>query len=509
MKKGGQNIIFLFIGFILLIALVIGISEIVFAQSNIKWNPGHYLSVYRNYLDFDSSPPTGISTKIKGDSNFKGVLQQWEWNDLETSKGVYDFSPIFNHLNEYRKWNPQPILVFKIRYSTWSETNPAAMVPNYVAFSSPSGVIVSTEPGLERVVLALWRSNGLDPLKNLLTAMSQAKNPQTGQTLDEDPLFGGIVFPESALGLFPPIPEDLSPTGIQPPEAHNYIAALKELALHAKTVFPHTPIIQNTNFLQGRKDYMEHYLFWARDNGIMISGPDMSREGAETTAGRIILENKLSQDAMIAFETQIGGKMKDMLCVGLTVKDIFEWVIENPNGFRLNYVFWNHRDDVIHCGNRWSWDNSGLPDDRRIKKVVASKMAKINEEIPAGYGNPPPTPPSGSPPPPFIESITWDTSTFRHEAPGSDNWPMTWADDGYLYTSWGDGGGFGGTNSDGRVSLGVARVEGLATSYQGFNVWGGKKPGKPCYFWREIIWNNLNRRYPVYVGQPRFRCYGL
>jgi hypothetical protein len=51
---------------------------------------------------------------------------------------------------------------------------------------------------------------------------------------------------------------------------------------------------------------------------------------------------------------------------------------------------------------------------------------------------------------------------------------VTWADDGHQYTSWGDGGGFGGTNSDGRVSLGFARVEGNAQSYQGFNVWGGK-----------------------------------
>jgi len=51
---------------------------------------------------------------------------------------------------------------------------------------------------------------------------------------------------------------------------------------------------------------------------------------------------------------------------------------------------------------------------------------------------------------------------------------MTWADDGHQYTAFGDGGGFGGTNSDGRVSLGVARVEGPSPGYTGYNVWGGK-----------------------------------
>jgi hypothetical protein len=81
----------------------------------------------------------------------------------------------------------------------------------------------------------------------------------------------------------------------------------------------------------------------------------------------------------------------------------------------------------------------------------------------------PPYPPSD-----LIDSIFFDWSTHLRLAPGSDNWPVTWADDGHQYTTWGDGGGFGGTNADGRVSLGVARVEGSRDSYTGFNVWGGK-----------------------------------
>jgi len=72
-----------------------------------------------------------------------------------------------------------------------------------------------------------------------------------------------------------------------------------------------------------------------------------------------------------------------------------------------------------------------------------------------------------------ITGVTFDFSTHRKLAPGSDNWPITWADDGHQYTCWGDGGGFGGTNSKGRVSLGFARVEGDADNYKGVNVWGG------------------------------------
>jgi hypothetical protein len=86
------------------------------------------------------------------------------------------------------------------------------------------------------------------------------------------------------------------------------------------------------------------------------------------------------------------------------------------------------------------------------------------------------------PPSPTIADITFDFSTYDRRAPGSDNWPMTWADDGHQYAAWGDGGGFGGTNSSGRVSLGVARIEGSATLHNGFNVWGGKDPENPATF---------------------------
>jgi hypothetical protein len=75
-----------------------------------------------------------------------------------------------------------------------------------------------------------------------------------------------------------------------------------------------------------------------------------------------------------------------------------------------------------------------------------------------------------------IGSISFDFSTHNKLAPGSDNWPVTWSDDDHQYSPWGDGGGFGGTNSDGRVSFGVARVEGDYDDYVGYNRYGGKNP---------------------------------
>ncbi len=91
-------------------------------------------------------------------------------------------------------------------------------------------------------------------------------------------------------------------------------------------------------------------------------------------------------------------------------------------------------------------------------------------------------PTAAYPPSSVINYITFDWSTYRKLAPGSDNWAITWADDGHQYAVWGDGGGFGGTNDDGRVSLGVGRIEGPFNGYNGANVWGGKNGENPSQF---------------------------
>lgn len=86
------------------------------------------------------------------------------------------------------------------------------------------------------------------------------------------------------------------------------------------------------------------------------------------------------------------------------------------------------------------------------------------------------------PPSPVIADAAFDWAAHRREAQGSDNWRLAWADDGHQYGAWGDGGGFGGTNRDGRVGLGFARIEGGADNYKGFNVWGGKDAANPATF---------------------------
>ena len=89
------------------------------------------------------------------------------------------------------------------------------------------------------------------------------------------------------------------------------------------------------------------------------------------------------------------------------------------------------------------------------------------------------------PPYPFSQSINTfklDWATHRRLALGSDNWPLTWGKDDHQYTSWGDGGGFQGSNQEGRVSLGIARIEGDDQNYHGINIWGGVSSSNTATF---------------------------
>jgi CubicO group peptidase (beta-lactamase class C family) len=68
----------------------------------------------------------------------------------------------------------------------------------------------------------------------------------------------------------------------------------------------------------------------------------------------------------------------------------------------------------------------------------------------------------------LITGIKWSDEILR-AADGSDNWPVTWASDGNLYTAYGDGWGFSPKLPE-KVSLGIASVEGPPWDIMGKNI---------------------------------------
>ncbi len=69
-----------------------------------------------------------------------------------------------------------------------------------------------------------------------------------------------------------------------------------------------------------------------------------------------------------------------------------------------------------------------------------------------------------------IPEIDWaPVGTIIRRAQGGDNWPITWADDGSLYTAYGDAQGFP-PRVEKKLSLGLVKVTGGPEDFQGVNI---------------------------------------
>jgi len=74
------------------------------------------------------------------------------------------------------------------------------------------------------------------------------------------------------------------------------------------------------------------------------------------------------------------------------------------------------------------------------------------------------------PPSPVIKKIIWaPTGEIIRKASGSDNWPITWADDDNQYAAYGDGWGFEPKTKE-KLSLGMAKINGSPPDFSGTNI---------------------------------------
>jgi len=152
-------------------------------------------------------------------------------------------------------------------------------------------------------------------------------------------------------------------------------------------------------------------------------------------------------------------------------------------------LWWNNADGTMAKVPRdayWSW---GLYDSLIVVipslDIVASRAGKsLNKERNANYKSIEPfiepialsvktkSSRGAAPYPasPIKKGVEWaDAGTIIRKAKGSDNWPITWADDDNLYTAYGDGWGFEPKTKE-KLSLGIVQVAGSPPDFRGINI---------------------------------------
>jgi len=124
---------------------------------------------------------------------------------------------------------------------------------------------------------------------------------------------------------------------------------------------------------------------------------------------------------------------------------------------------------VARAGQRWKREPGGQSYDPLkpflLPIVAAAKEGATPAAKPASAGRTAPYPRS-----PVIAGIEWaPADTIVRRAKGSDNWPMTWADDDALYTAYGDGWGFEPLVKQ-KLSLGLVRITGAPRDFTAQNL---------------------------------------
>jgi CubicO group peptidase (beta-lactamase class C family) len=118
--------------------------------------------------------------------------------------------------------------------------------------------------------------------------------------------------------------------------------------------------------------------------------------------------------------------------------------------------------DLVVARAGQSWPREGKEHYAPLKPFLTPVCESVRTAVPR--------PGAPAPPSRVVLGVDWaPAADIVRKAEGSDNWPLTWADDGHQYTAYGDGNGFE-PFVPRKLSLGLARVEGPATGFTGVNL---------------------------------------
>jgi hypothetical protein len=226
-------------------------------DSRVKWNPGHYIAMGRR----DQTTLLQALAEIKDLPQVKGLILRYEWPQIETAKGVYDFTRIDRDLGlaqaaGKRLWVMVGTKVF---------TAGGRAVPDYMHTAEYEGgaykILIGARDALgsdERLGenAALHNANVRDRFIALTNAMGARYNKHNA--------FEGLTFNETAMG------QTLVP--LTNAQKSGYFANLALVDAAAKRAFPNTVVMQFVNF---PKPYMPGLISSMPTNKVALGGPDI------------------------------------------------------------------------------------------------------------------------------------------------------------------------------------------------------------------------------------------
>ncbi|MBU1289796.1 hypothetical protein KKG85_00940 [Patescibacteria group bacterium] len=312
-----------------------------------KWNPGHYI-LPTSEEDLDE-----IELILSNPLNHIAGLQAYfTWRQLETEKGVYDFSKIEEMLELVKKYNKHLFVQVSDRTFKAGEKP----VPDYL-YEDPiyNGGIELFTSG-KGSVSRIWDPN-VNERFNLLIL-------ELGKRFDDKENFEGIVFEESAL--------DIDTTTAEGYSVEKLVDGIMHRNNAAALAFPNSVVIQYMNYGPSEFINLFEYLYLT---GVGTGGPDLVPDkGRFPEKQRIPAYDYYPLYAgkmPLGVAVQTPNLMKDERNKkGIFTLDGF-WDM-GLNTLKLNYIFWSFVEQPWH---KFSFTNDILP-------YINEREGEINDGCP-------------------------------------------------------------------------------------------------------------------------------
>ena len=323
-------------------------TPVAFAQ--IKWNPGHYMLLYRGDLN-DPDPQvandamTDAAIEIENEPNIEGIKARWYWRYVEPNDlGVYDWSRIDHALTECGSRGKRLVIGIETEKfgGGFSETEARKLLPDYIIDDSVyyGG---GTESYYQLQTVSLAAKTYVPEITTRYIAMMKAMAAH----LSTHTYFSYLEAVYA--GQEETAPGTTLPSGVQ----NLYTSERARMGAEIVTAFPTTTVIQGFNFIPGNgteadeavryPKFMQHIEL----NRLAIGGPDIfgvvpaeeDYTPAQETLFGLIGGTDYRGRVPVMFDIQRATLERGTPSLDL----VFEVAY---NRLRSSHIFWGRRDDT-------------------------------------------------------------------------------------------------------------------------------------------------------------------
>lgn len=320
-----------------ILSIIWGTHAIGAATPNpVKWHPGHYIMLVNPgknsswYMD-------NIYNELETYDAIRGIAIRFNWKELETAKGVYNFSSIDKQLAGVAARNKRLIILLEMK-----SFSPTIIVPDYLLTATyEGGVFAHARNGvLKGYNIKLWNTQVRDRLAALISAL--------GKHLNSHPHFEGLGLQETAMG------QPLKP--LTTTQTNTYYNNLLSVNKRMRGSFPNTMTFQLMNY---PRPILDSFIGGLKEMGATLGATDIFMQ----ERGLLFPPTKYSPGGLYTYFPQLAGVIPQLAQVeGSNYENtkhdgtgyqptIPELLNFGRDKLKVNYILWTrtpgYYDDVL------------------------------------------------------------------------------------------------------------------------------------------------------------------